>query len=266
MPGPRWRSKLMVRTSITVSFEPTGAANLQVDRPKSARSTNPQYQCGFRAIREETRDRSRDTFHGPRSSAYSAENTGISGERNPFREVPKVTPSALQSDFARNAAAMRWEEGSDVSRTKAHAEDAQKVTPWKNYVAEYKSLIGIIARHSVSPCKAILNPPRAASLPSTKRGFFRVRSLSTSSDATSLYEHCLSARIVTSAPLDGSASCPVAGFHLKIERPRRVRSALNWRRDVTQSPPRESHLSGNSFERVERPAREERPSCPSKSR
>ena len=92
-PSSRWRRKLMVRTSVTVPFEPTGAAKPQGDRPKSARSTNPQYQCGFRANREETKHRSRDALHRPPSSAYSIENTGITGKRNPFRQAPRVTPS-----------------------------------------------------------------------------------------------------------------------------------------------------------------------------
>ncbi len=105
MPRSSRRSKLMVRTSVTVPFEPTGAAKPQGDRPKSARSTNPQYQCGFRANREETKHRSRDALHRPPSWAYSIENTGITGERSPFRQAPRVTPSALQSDFARNAVA-----------------------------------------------------------------------------------------------------------------------------------------------------------------
>jgi hypothetical protein len=152
MPESSWRSNLMVRTSVTVPFEPTATPKTQVDRPKSAPSTNPQYQCGFRAIQEKTERHSRDALHRPRNSAHSIENTGIPGETTPFREVPKVTPSALQRDFVRKAADMRWEAVLGVSRTKAHAKNAQKVTPWKTYLAETKPFIGIIARHSVSPC------------------------------------------------------------------------------------------------------------------
>jgi hypothetical protein len=37
-----------------------------------------------------------------------------------------------------------------------HSKDAQKVTPWKNYLAETKPFIGIIARHGVSPCQGTL--------------------------------------------------------------------------------------------------------------
>jgi hypothetical protein len=142
----------MVRTSIAVPFEPTATPKPQGDRPKSAPSTNPQYQCGFRAIQEKTARHSRDALLRPCSTAYSIENTGIAGERTPFREVPQVTPSALQRDFVRKAADMRWEAVPGVSRTKARAKVPQKVTPWKNHLAEIKPHIGNIARHSVSPC------------------------------------------------------------------------------------------------------------------
>jgi hypothetical protein len=164
----------MVRTSLTVPFEPTRAPKSQVDRPKFAPSTNPQYQCGFRAIREKTERHSRDALHRPRSSAYSIENTGIPGETTPFREVPKVTPSALQSDFVRNAAEMGWEAAPDVSPTEAHAKVPQKVTPWKNHLAETKPFIGIIARHGVSPCEAITDPSRPEYSPSPKSGVIRI--------------------------------------------------------------------------------------------
>ncbi len=163
MPGSRWRSKLMVRTSVTVPFEPTRAAMPQGDRPKSARSTNPQYQRGFRANREETKHHSRDALNLPRNSAYSIENTGITGERNPFRQAPRVTPSALQSDSAIRASASwvaadtGWETGADFPRTAVHVEEPQKVTPWKNDLAETKPLIGFFARPPVTPCEAISN-------------------------------------------------------------------------------------------------------------
>ncbi len=156
MPGSRSRSKLMVRTSVTVPFEPTRVAKPQGDRPKSARPTNPQYQCGFRAIQEETKHRSRDALHRPPSRAYSIENTGITGERNPFRQVPQVTPSALQSDFAIRASAPRA--GANVPRTEVHSKVPQKVTPWKNYVAETKSLTENFARQPVSPCRSQSEP------------------------------------------------------------------------------------------------------------
>jgi hypothetical protein len=136
----------------------------QGDRPKSARSTNPQYQCGFRAIWEKTERHSRDALLRPRSRAYSIENTGIPAEGNPFRQVPKVTPSSLQSDFAmrasvsRAAAAMGWEICADVSRKEAQAKVPQKVTPWKNDLAETKPHIGIIARHGVTPWRSQSEP------------------------------------------------------------------------------------------------------------
>ncbi len=149
MPRSSWRSKLMVRTSVTVPFEPTGAAKPQGDRPKSVRSTNPQYQCGSRAIREETEHRFRDALHRPPSSAYSIENTGITGERNPFSHVPRVTPSASQSDSAIWASAPRAE---------VHSKEAQKMTPWKNYPVETKPPIGFFARPPVTPCQATLEP------------------------------------------------------------------------------------------------------------
>ena len=38
------------------------------------------------------------------------------------------------------------------SRAGAHAKEAQKVTPWKNYLAETTRLIGFFARPRVSPC------------------------------------------------------------------------------------------------------------------
>jgi hypothetical protein len=154
----------MVRTSLTVPFEPTGMPKPQVDRPKFAPSTNPQYQCGFRAIREETRDRYRDALLRPRSTAYSIENTGTPGETTPFREVPKVTPSAWFSDsvirasVSRAAADIGRVPGPDVPRTEVNAKEPQKVTPWKNYLAESKSLIGNIARHSVTPCGSRSEP------------------------------------------------------------------------------------------------------------
>ncbi len=150
MPGSRRRSKLMVRTFVAVPFAPMGAAKPQGDLPKSVRSTNPQYQCGFRAIREETEHRSRDALHPPRASAYSIENTGITRERNPFPEVPRVTPTAWRSDSAIRASAPRA--SADVSRTEVHSEVPQNVTPWKNHVAETKPLIGNFARQPVSPC------------------------------------------------------------------------------------------------------------------
>ena len=171
MPRSRWRSKLMVRTSVAVSFAPTRAANPQGDRPKSARSTNPQYQCGFRAIREETEHHSRDALHRPRNSAYSIENTGITGERNPFPEVPQVTPSALQSDSATRASASRAAahigcvSGADASRTEVHSKVPQKVTPWKNHLVETKSLIGIYARQPVTPCRGQFEPSFCPTLP-----------------------------------------------------------------------------------------------------
>jgi hypothetical protein len=89
---------------------------------------------------------------------------GIPGERNSFRDVPKVTLSALQCDSAirasaaRTAAAVRRDAGADVSRTEARAKVPQKVTPWKNYLAEKTPLIGIIARHGVSPCGSQFQP------------------------------------------------------------------------------------------------------------
>jgi hypothetical protein len=159
MPRLRWRSKLMVRTSLTVPFEPTRAPKSQVDQPKFAPSRNPQYQCGFRAIREETKDRSRDALHRPCNSAYSFENTGTPGETTPIREVPKVTLSAMQSDFVRNAAAMRWEEGPDVSPTEAHPKVPQKVTPWKNDLIETKRPTGFFARPPVTPCGSQFEAP-----------------------------------------------------------------------------------------------------------
>ena len=168
MPRSSWRSKLMARTSVTVPFEPTGVAKLQGDLPKSVRSTNPQYQCGFRAIRDETKHRSRDALHRPPSWAYSIENTGITGERSPFRQVPRVTPSALQSDSAMRASASRaaadigWEAAPDVSRTEVHVEEAQKVTPWKNYLAETKPPTGFFARQPVTPCHGENFPPTNA--------------------------------------------------------------------------------------------------------
>jgi hypothetical protein len=75
-----------------------------------------------------------------------------------------VTPFALQSDSAirssvsRAAAAMGWEAGQDVSRTEARAKVPQKVTPWKNDLAESKPFIEIFARHRVTPCEAIPDP------------------------------------------------------------------------------------------------------------
>ncbi len=164
MPGSRWRSKRMVRTSVTVPFEPTGAAKPQGDRPKSARSTNPQYQCGFRAIREETKHRSRDALHRSPSWAYSIENTGITGERNPFRQAPRVTPSALRSNSAIRASTSRAEAdmgcvpGPSVSRAKVHSKVPQKVTPWKNYPVETTLPTGFFARPPVSPCRSQFEP------------------------------------------------------------------------------------------------------------
>ena len=232
----------MVRTSVTVPSEPTGAAKPQGDRPKSARSTNPQYQCGFRANREETKHRSRDALHRPPSWAYSIENTGITGERNPFRQVPRVTPSALRSGSAIRASASRavadmgWETGADVSRTEGHVEEAQKVTPWKNHLVETKPPTGFFARPPVSPCNAIPNPSRAALWPSPKRGIFRVRFPSSPADAIHLHEWRLPARIATSARLEGSTSGHVAGFHLKIGRPRRARASQTRERQLPRIP------------------------------
>jgi hypothetical protein len=40
----------------------------------------------------------------------------------------------------------------------AHPKDAQKVTPWKNDLAETKPHIGIIARHGVSPWRGQSGP------------------------------------------------------------------------------------------------------------
>ncbi len=157
MPGSSWRSKLMVRTSVAIPFESTAAATPQGDLPKSARSTNPQYQRGVRAIREETEHYSRDALHRPRNSSYSIENTGLPRERNPFPEVPRVSPSASCSDSAIRASAPRA--GADVSRSEVHSEVPQKVTPWKNYVVEKTPLIGIYARQPVTPCGTQFQSP-----------------------------------------------------------------------------------------------------------
>jgi hypothetical protein len=60
---------------------------------------------------------------------------------------------------------MRWEAGADILPTESRAKVPQKVTPWKNYLAETKPHIGIIARHAVSPCETIPNPLRGHRAP-----------------------------------------------------------------------------------------------------
>jgi hypothetical protein len=62
-------------------------------------------------------------------------------------------------------AATGWEICADVSRTEAHAKVPQKVTPWKNHLAETKPPIGIFARPPVSPCKAIPDASRGHRAP-----------------------------------------------------------------------------------------------------
>ncbi len=148
----------------------------------------------------------------------------------------------------------------------AHSKEAQKMTPCKNYLAETKPAAGFFARPRVTPCDAIPDPSRAACWPPPKRGLFQVRFLATPADAIHLYERHLPARITTSARPDGSASCPVADFHLKMARPRRDRAGLNWQAGCNANPSARIPLPGNQLERAEHHSREERPSCPSKSR
>ena len=76
-----------------------------------------------------------------------------SREKRPARPRRTITPNAV---------------------AEVHVEVAQKVTPWKNHLAETTPPIGNFARPPVTPCHAIPGPPLAACYPSPKRGVFRI--------------------------------------------------------------------------------------------